>query len=478
MVNLKFSSASPFLLFLILLALASGHVVRGLGTVNVWTDSATYLVGDAVSVSFDIGGGRIVGTARIDVTGPVALRWGPFNLAAGGVYTTKLLGATPVPGYYYVKVTLDLPDDLYEGAAAYQVAKAVPFDYSLMVSPARLTVEKGEAATYDLTVKYSHPSYDGTEIHVDASGLAPGMTYTISKDLVLSIQTANTTPSGTYTITLTGSARGITRITTATLVVEEPKAVLTYLSVSGGPVDGNAIYVGQNSRTIAEILNSGNAMARDVRVALEDIAPTSGVIVTSMDPSQDIAPLKTGQWRIDVRGQLPGSYRGVLSVYMGNDRVLESDWKLDVKSPEISVSAGGPSEPGPVYRGDTFTATYALRNTSPVDANVSIDIFVHGLTILQKPSITLVRSQSEVDAQIKLRSDVAGTAWLKVIVLSYGNVIHEDTLDIKVIERPVWEQQPFLFVVAAGAVLVAIVVIDLRQRHKNDSDSIWPHQTR
>jgi ribosomal protein S27AE len=449
--------------------------VPGFGTINVWTDRTSYRVGDTITVSFDTGGGGISASARIDITGPASLTWGPFSLVTGGVYTARLSGATPFPGNYYLKVTLGLTYDVYEGTTVYQVVQAVPFDYSMTVSPPSVTVKKGETANYDVTVKYSDSSYSGTTISVDVSGLGPGMTYTLSKDGALSVLTSDATPAGTYTIKLTGSARSVTHVVTATLVVEELKAVLTYVSVSGIPTFGSPIYVGENSKTVAVISNTGNAMARGVRLVLEEIAPTSGLTVTGTDPSQDIAPLGTGQWTIDVRGDLPGSYKGFLRVYVGNDRVLEQDWKLDVLGPEISVSAiESQAQEGSVHPGDIFTVTYTLKNTSPVDAdNVSIDLTASdGLTILQKPSIASIPAQSEVKAQIKLRSVRAGTEWLKIAVSSYGTVVYEDTLDFTISERPLWEQQSFMLAVVVGAVLVAAVVLVMRQRKRKTPSQV------
>jgi hypothetical protein len=464
-------SASSFLLALIFIALTCSQFVQGFGTISVWTDSATYRVGDTVSVSLDTGGGIVAfspASARIDITGPVTFTFGPFGLTTGSVYTARLSGAAPSPGYYYVKVTLNVTYEVYEGTTGYQVAQEVPFDYSLMISPPFVIVKKGETANYDVTVKFSHPSYNGTAITIDVSGLGFGMSYTLSKDRVLSVATSDATPAGTYTIRLAGSARDITHVATATLAVEEAKAVLNFASLSGIPSFGSSIYVGESSKTIAVISNTGNAVARDVRVVLEEIMPASGVRVISIDPSQDIAPLGTGRWTIEVRGDLPGSYKGVLRVYSGNDRVLEHGWNLGVLGPEISVSASEfPAQDSPVYPGDIFAVTYTLKNTSPVEASsVSIYLTVSdSLTIVQKPSVASIPPQSEVKNQIKLRSNRAGAAWLETIVSSDGTVVYDATLDIVISERPVWEQQSFMLTVGAGAVLIAVAVIMLRQRN-------------
>jgi uncharacterized repeat protein (TIGR01451 family) len=464
---------------LIFLALAGNMAVQGLGTVGVSTDSATYRIGDSVTVSIDTSHDIVPFSpvsAIVDIGGPVTRRWGPFSFVTGGVYTLRLSDVTPLAGYYYVNVALNMSYATYEGTTTYLVTETIPFDFFLTVSPSSLSVKLGGTANYDVSVRYSHPSYNSAVVIINVSGLGSGMTYSLSKEGLLSIQTSDATPADTYTIELTGSAQGVTRVVTTLLVVEEPKAVLTNLSVSAIPAFGGAIYVGQSSTATIAISNTGNAIAHGVRVILEEITPSSGVTVTDTDPPQDIPPLGTGRWTIEVRGDLPGSYKGVLRVYEGNELVVGHQWDLDVLGPQISVSLGEtPARDAPVYAGDTFTLAYTLKNTSPIDANnVSVVVFVHDLTVVQKSSVAAIPSQSEVKAQIRLRSDIAGNAWVKIIVSSQGATIYEDTLDITIFQRPIWEQRPFLLVLGVGATLIAVGAIELRQRSQDHSDNPSP----
>ena len=51
------------------------------------------------------------------------------------------------------------------------VGSTTPFDFSLGLSPASVTVKQGETATFQVQISYSDPSYSGTTINIQVSGL-------------------------------------------------------------------------------------------------------------------------------------------------------------------------------------------------------------------------------------------------------------------------------------------------------------------
>jgi hypothetical protein len=99
---------------------------------------------------------------------------------------------------------------------------AASFDFTLSVSPSTVSVKQGDAANYQISITYSDPSYSGTTITVQVSGLGPGMNYqTIPTPPGLRVSTSQSTPTSIYTITLVGYANGVTHQTSAMLIVQQ-----------------------------------------------------------------------------------------------------------------------------------------------------------------------------------------------------------------------------------------------------------------
>ncbi|MGQ9544084.1 MAG: hypothetical protein ACUVTM_08450 [Candidatus Bathyarchaeia archaeon] len=78
---------------------------------------------------------------------------------------------------------------------------------------------RGATANFKVTVTFSHPSYSGTAITIQLVGLGPGMAWSTTYVGDLYITTMAATPPGTYTITVVGSASGLTRQTSLNLIV-------------------------------------------------------------------------------------------------------------------------------------------------------------------------------------------------------------------------------------------------------------------
>jgi hypothetical protein len=94
-----------------------------------------------------------------------------------------------------------------------------PLDFSLDLSPPSLTVETGQMANYQILLTYSDPSYAGTIVTIQVTGLGPGMTYQLTSHGGLTISTSQSTALGTYQINVIGSALGVTRQTSGSLIV-------------------------------------------------------------------------------------------------------------------------------------------------------------------------------------------------------------------------------------------------------------------
>jgi hypothetical protein len=99
------------------------------------------------------------------------------------------------------------------------IGPSKPFDFSIALSPSSVSVNPGGTANYMILLSYSDPSYSGTIINIQLTGLGPGMDYHLSESGGLTITTSPTTPTGTYTLTVVGSASGVTHTTGGTLIV-------------------------------------------------------------------------------------------------------------------------------------------------------------------------------------------------------------------------------------------------------------------
>jgi len=251
------------------------------------------------------------------------------------------------------------------------------------------------------------------------------------------------------------------------ILVEELKPMLSIVGVTGLPVLNRPIFVGETSTTVVVVSNTGSARAQAVKVMLEDLSPSTGLVVTSSDSAKDLDPLATGQWKIDVRGQQPGKYSGMLRVYAANERMVEQTWSLDVAAPEVSIvrrdlSAQG----GQAYLGDIVTVTYRLRNLSPVDAkSLAFSIETGGsLTVVESPTITEIGSQSEVTATLKMRADRVSAATVRVVILTYGTTVQQDVFSLTISERPLWMESWFLPMLGIVALVLVVALVMHRRR--------------
>jgi len=227
-----------FSLFLILIAsiTASVPVVRCPPTVHLSLYRTVYGTGEdvALGVRVDGGGGplRLVfGTPM----GTVNLDYGA--IASGVFYTVTASGVTAMPGAYTVKAIVWVGGVAYSSATlAFAVGggSGFGFDFSLDLSPSSQTVEQGGTATFRILATYSSSWYYGTSISIEVAGLGAGMDsrYTASGDLYIS--TSLSTPPGTYTIAVIGSARGVFHKASAVLIVTAKAPPFDY-SVSVSP---------------------------------------------------------------------------------------------------------------------------------------------------------------------------------------------------------------------------------------------------
>ena len=140
----------------------------------------------------------------------------------GGVLT---ISSTSMPTMATIMTIASITKS--SGTSTTPQPKGPGFDFALSVSPSTVSVQQGGTAHYAASVMYSDPSYAGTMINVQLTGLGPEMNYDLSQSGDLTITTSQTTPTGSYSILLTGSANGVTHQTEMTLIVTSAQAATT-----------------------------------------------------------------------------------------------------------------------------------------------------------------------------------------------------------------------------------------------------------
>jgi len=217
------------LLSLLAISVTVSGVVAG--PVRVWTDRSVYYIGEPVTVYFSTDNPGRRGIAEISVRGP-----------AGSVYTdTKKVdtgkeyfffipaGVLSIAGPYDAMVMVNLQASGYgvmEGSTTFTVKKgSPPFDFSLSITPSTATVKAGETARFSIEVVYGSPSDSDAQISFDVTGLGTGMDWQLTEGNSFIISTRPTIASGTYTFSVTGRVKEVTRSASGTLIVEKPSEI-------------------------------------------------------------------------------------------------------------------------------------------------------------------------------------------------------------------------------------------------------------
>ena len=188
-------------------------------TVEVATDRSTYNMGESIVIAIQVSEAASVTIYIATSAGTLTYNLG--SISPGYWYSFTASGITTVPGTYTIKAVASFPG---WGGAQYSSSTAVyvqgaPFDFTIALSPATQTVEQGGTVTYKIQITYSDPAYGGTTVTVQVIGLGSGMNWLLGADNELRVSTSPITPTGTYTITMVGVARGVSHQTTATITV-------------------------------------------------------------------------------------------------------------------------------------------------------------------------------------------------------------------------------------------------------------------
>ncbi len=379
--GLRVKSGLVILLLLVVLVGGAARTVNA-AIVHVSVSPAPVPVGKSFMVAFwiqDTGniqwGGSETTTVHIRTCPTCSDLWqsGTMKVGPGLDYEVYPPGIS-TPGTYDALVTVDEPggvnNPIAEGAASFQVAgSTAPFDFSLGLSPPSVAVKQGETATFQVLISYSDSSYSGTSIDIQVSGLGPGMNYqVIPNPPTLRVSTSSSTPSGGYSITLTGSAKG---------VVHQAKGLVTVqalqpfdFSISASPAQQTIAPGGSATSTVTVGLVSGTSQNVALTVSGAPAGVSASLNPTSGKPSfSSILSITTtgsvasGQYALTITGTAGAtSHSTTFTLTVGQS----PDFRIDVNPPSQTTTQG-------------VTTTYQINVVALNGFNSQVSLSVSGL---------------------------------------------------------------------------------------------------
>jgi uncharacterized membrane protein len=298
------------------------------------------------------------GQATLSVSGLPTGATGTFSInpaTSTSVLTVATSGSSPVGSY---PLTITAVSGALTHTANVTLVVATP-DFSVSASPSTNVTTQGGSATYGVTITpmlgFNSPVTFG------ASGLPTGATATFTPNPATTtssmvITTGSTTPTGTYTITITGISGALTHATTVSLTVN-PAGVIFDNKVSSGiqwgvtKITTPAFTIGTGSNRAAMIMvaMSGNN-ATGVTATLGGVA---GTLVPGTDSGTG-ASIRTMIFQ--VINPPSGSQTAVVS------------WTTSMNADVGVITVSGTSQTTPVING-TFFAT---NSNSGAAASVTI----------------------------------------------------------------------------------------------------------
>jgi hypothetical protein len=354
------------ILLVILVSLTPILNINAASTLYVQIDSQSYSVGDVVPIQvFYIMDPPLPGVT-VDITLEISTPTGwPIDRTitvtsnsqgeASGLYSLSLDNADP--GTYSVTALADGTTSSAETftvvgtATSTSTATAAIFDYSISLSPSTVTVKAGADAIFKVLLSYSDPSFSGTVVTIQLTGLGPGMTYQLSGMGDLIIYTTSSTPPGTYPINVIGSANGVVRQTSGILIVQEQAQTFEY-SVSISPTSKTLSLGDTGTFTVTVTLISGNP--ETVTLSLNGLpgdfqhtfSPVSGnptfTSTLTMDTSSSTS---TGTHTFTVNANAGGQVKTATATLIVSE---EADFSISITPPEKTINQGESS---------TFTVT-------------------------------------------------------------------------------------------------------------------------
>jgi subtilisin family serine protease len=274
--------------FTVSVAPADQQVVAG-GSVS-YTVAVSTLNGFTADVSLTAAGvPSSVGSATVS---PALLH------GAGAAVVTVGTSTTAPPGTYPLTVTASSGGIAHTASA--NVVVTAPADFTLTATPQSRTVARGSATTYSLGVGAQNGfartvalAVSGLPASVGSASFAPA-SVTGSGSTQLTVSVASGAPTGSYRLTVTGSAQGLVHTAPVTLVVTAPDFAVTATPASV------SVTRGQSASYTVSVTGSGGFLA-NVSLAVSGLPAGS----TATFSVQKLPPGRSTTLRITTSGSTP-----------------------------------------------------------------------------------------------------------------------------------------------------------------------------
>lgn len=173
------------------------------------------------------------------------------------------------------------------------------YNFTLMATPATQNVTPGASATYNVIIgQWPLACGSGVSVNLAISSPAPqGVTWTLNPasgktpfTSTFQVQTATTTPTGTYTINIVGNSFNLAHTATVNLVVSQP-----YFALSAAP---SSLFVSSQPNAQPGVMNTTTVTIQSFNgfnslVTLTDSGLPNGMTANFLSPT--ITPPSNGQ---------------------------------------------------------------------------------------------------------------------------------------------------------------------------------------
>lgn len=400
------------LAFLLAVAVAAGVSCNGDGTppedpaisISVSPTSASVQQGASTDVAVTVtGSGGFTGAANIALQSPPAGITGTVSglQTTDGTTTatiTVAVGAAVAPGTYTLDVRASGSGVSAVSAAFALTVTAAPA-YTLAATPTQLTVEQDGTGTVNVSLTRTNFT-GGVTLAVEGapSGVTPSFdTNPVTDDAaVLTLDVDAGTATGSYTLTLRGTATGLAdRTATIQLTVSAPGSSFYVLSV-----DPSSLSVAQSATGTVNVGISRVSFADPVTLGLEgapsgvtgdfSVNPVSGdASVLTLTVGASVTP---AEYVLTVRGTTAGLPDETMTVTLTVE-----------PAPGFSIGSIAPLS---VQQGQSATRTVTLVRTGGFTGDVTVTVtdLPAGITATVDPVTT---SGTSVDVTVGVAGTVA-----------------------------------------------------------------------